>query len=393
MAVFATAAEMPGLVAKMSAIWAVGLTVGGPIGSAMAERHTVTWRWAFYLNLPLVGLAVIVAVLCLPPHSFAAQSSLWKRLSKMDPVGILLNMTSPALLALALTFSGPVWAWYSAEGIALWSLAGLSFVAWAVQQSLCILTTREERAFPVHILRRLDLIPIWIASGCAGTSYGITMYYTPLFFAFAKGHDPLEQTVRTLPFICTFIFTLLFTGYVLPMLGRYKIIYLLAGIVTLSAGVAMASLLDKDTPESPVMGLEALLGFGLGLHFQHGVGVSNVINRNPVDRVDSTIVTGMCQMGFISVSLAVAGCIFQNVGYSQLAKALSSENYSEDTLREALAGFSSVNWHSGNMDLVEKGAQAVIHVISIEFYIVMAAGALCLACALEMSWAKLDYGQ
>ena len=378
----------------MSAMWAVGLVIGGPIGSAFAENPNATWRWAFYLNLPFVGLGLILGIICVPSHSLARNIPVLQRLARMDPVGVLFNMAAPILFAIAATFSGPIWAWGSGASIAAWVVFGVVFAAWILQQHFCVLTTPEERAFPMHMLPRLDLLPIWIASGCSGAAYAVTLYYIPLFFAFARGHGAMEQTVRMLSFILVFIAIVLCTGAVLPVVGRYKIIYIIAGSATLAGAAAMAVTMDSNVSEAQVMGLEALIGVGLGMHFQHGLGISNVINNdNPRARVDSSIICNMVQMGGIAVVLALAGCIFQNVGFDLLAGAIGTADYTEQDLREALAGVSSVVWQTRDPDVVARGIEAVTEVIADEFYIVVASGALCLLCALCMKGEKLDYGR
>lgn len=394
MAVFATPAEQAGLVAQMSAMWAVGLVIGGPIGSAFADNQHATWRWAFYLNIPLVGLGFLIAVLCVPKHSFSAHVPMLQRLRKIDPLGIVLNMAAPALFGLAMTFSGPIWAWGSAESIAVWVVFGVVLIFWGVQQYFCIFTTPEERAFPLHIMSRRDLIPLWLASACAGSSYAITLYYTPLYFAFTKGDAALDQTVKLLPFVLVFIVVVMMAGGTLPIHGRYNLIYVVGGAFTLAGGAAMAATLTQDVSQAQVLGLEAVIGIGLGCHFQHGVGISNVINKDGRDRVDSVVIFNMAQMGGIAVILAVAGSIFQNVGYNLLVDAIGGEgNYSEGEIREALAGVSSVVWQSKDPEVLRRGVEAVSTVIAREFWIVAAGGALCLVCGLAMKWEKLDYGR
>ncbi|KAF7590702.1 hypothetical protein BBP40_002538 [Aspergillus hancockii] len=391
-AVCATPAETPRLFGILSALWAVGLVIGGPIGSALASNHHTTWRWAFYMNLPWVGLGLIVAILCVPSKYLGPDTPLATRISTIDPLGIAFNMAAPVLFALALEFSGPVWAWGSGASIAVWVVFGVVLVGWVVQQYWCIWTTPGQRAIPVHLLTRLDLLPLWIASGCAGASYAVTLYYTPLFFAFARGHNPMEQTVRLLPFVLVFIVVVMLVGGLLPTFGRYNLIYIAAGIITIAGGGAMAGTLSPSVSESQVLGLEALIGIGLGCSFQHGVGISNVINKNARDRVDSAVMFNMAQMGSIAIILAIAGSIFQNVGYELLTDAIGHGRYSQADLREVLAGVSSAVWQSGNPEVLVRGVEAVSAVIAREFYLVMAGGALCLVCGMVMRWEKLDYG-
>ncbi|KAF7546823.1 hypothetical protein G7Z17_g8169 [Cylindrodendrum hubeiense] len=350
-AVLATPAEMTSLYGMTGGVWAIGLVTGGPIGSAFAENSTTTWRWAFYINLPFISVAAILACFCLPSHSLAPDIPVWQRLLKIDPLGILLHMASGVLFAIAVTFSGSVWDWGSGASIAVWIVFGVVFIFWGIQQYFCIFTTPEERSFPVHILSRRDLIPIWIACGCATASYAIALYYTPLFFAFARA-----------------------------LIGHYNIIYIIGGGVALAAGAAMSCILDVDTPQSQVMALEALIGIGVGMTFQHGIAISNVINKNQRDRVDSLTICNMFQMGGISLILAVAGAIFHNVGHKLLVEALGddADRYSDHDINEALAGVSSVIWESEDPKVLRGGIEAVAKVIAREFYIVVAFGSLIL---------------
>ncbi|KAJ5952414.1 uncharacterized protein N7479_010827 [Penicillium vulpinum] len=392
-AVFATPTETPRLFGLLSAIWAVGLVIGGPIGSALASNRHTTWRWAFYMNLPWVGLSLVGAIICLPRKYLGPDIPLVSRLKAIDPIGIAFNMAAPVLFALALEFSGPVWDWGSGASIAIWVVFGVVLIGWIVQQYWCIGTTAEERAIPLHLLSRVDLLPLWIASGCAGASYAVTLYYTPLFFAFARGHSAMEQSVRLLPFVLVFIAVVFLVGGLLPVFGRYNLIYIAAGLATVAGAGAMAGTLSPRVSESQVLGLEALIGVGLGCSFQHGVGVANVINKNQRDRVDSAVMFNMAQMGGIAIALAVAGSIFQNVGYNLLTAAIGDNGYSERDLREALAGVSSAVWQSANPEVVSRGIDAVATVIGREFYLVVAGGAICLICGLAMRWERLDYGR
>lgn len=392
-AVFATPAETPGLFGIMSGLWAIGLVVGGPVGSALAENPDTTWRWAFYMNLPWVGLALLLAIVCIPSHSLGPNIPLWHRLKRVDPIGVFLHIAASVLFAIAVTFSGSVWPWDSGETIAVLVVFGLSFICWGVQQYFCIFTTPEERAFPMHMLSRRDLLPLWTATACGGGTYAVTLYYTPLFFAFSRGYNSMEQTERMLPFIMTFIVSVMLVGGSLPKIRQYNLIYIVGGAITLASGTALATTLDVSVSQSQIMGLTALIGIGLGCHFQHGIGISNVINKNKHDRVDSLVICNMAQWGGVAVVLAVAGAIFQNVGYTLLTDALPPNQYSERDVREALAGVSSVVWQSKDPQVLRGGIEAVTKVIAREFYLVVSSGALCFVCGLLMKWEKLDYSK
>ncbi|KAK4071791.1 hypothetical protein Purlil1_13322 [Purpureocillium lilacinum] len=289
----------------------------------------------------------------------------------------MLNAVVPEVFAIAVTFSGPVWEWQSMRSIAVWTVFGVFLVLWIAQQYFCAFTTSQERALPLHMLSRLDLLPIWIASACAGSVYAVTLIYTPLFFAFARGADALRQSLLLLPFTVPFILTLLLTGILLPVVRRHKVFYIVGSAIAVAGSSAMvATLADKTSSEVRIMGLEALTGVGLGMLFQHGVGICNVINkkRHWSTRVDGVAVCNLAQFGGIAITLAIAGAVFQNVGVSLLEEAIGVAGVSRQEIREALAGVSATL--RLEPELLARAAQAVANVISREFYISVAAGAI-----------------
>ncbi|KAL2786437.1 major facilitator superfamily domain-containing protein [Aspergillus keveii] len=390
--VFASQAQNQRLIGALSGAWAVGLIVGGPIGAALAENADTTWRWAFYLNLPWMGLALLIAIFCFPPTYLGPSIPLSSRILQVDPLGIAFNMATPVLFSIALVFSGPVWAWNSGPSITIWVLFGVTLCAWILQQYLCILTTPTQRAIPVHLFPRLDLIPLWIASGCAAVAYAIPLYYIPLFFAFARGHDAIQQTVRTLPFILTFIATVVIVAGVLPLVGRwYNLFYVFAGTLTTSGAAALAATLRASTSDSHILAFEALIGIGLGFSFQHGIGISNTLNQSVKDRVDSATLLLLAQMGAIAISLSMGGCIYSNIGEARLSSALEGVGLSSEEIRQALAGASSLLRERlvNQEGVFERAVEAVAGVLALEFWLVVAAGGACVLCGVVMGLVRV----
>ncbi|KAL2857271.1 major facilitator superfamily domain-containing protein [Aspergillus pseudoustus] len=391
--VYTSPAHIQRLIGALSGAWAVGFIIGGPIGAAVAENSRTSWRWVFYLNLPWMGLALLISILCFPLTYLGPDILLTSRLLQADPLGIALNMATPVLFSVALEFSGPVWAWNSSgPAITVWVLFSVMLAAWILQQAFCVGTTPEQRAIPVHLLPRLNLVPLWIASGCVAVAYAITLYFIPLFFAFARGLDPMQQTVYTLPFILTFITAVVLVGAVLPLVGRhYYLFYIFASAATTSAAAGLAAILDASTPDSQIMGLAAVIGLGLGASFQHGVGISNTQTKTTRDRVDSATLLLLAQMGTIAISLPIAGCILQNMGEAKLADALRGIpglELSREEVLQTLAGASSVLSGAGGEGLsaeqLARAVDAVTRVLARDFWLVVAEGVACFLCGVGM---------
>uniref|UniRef100_A0A0D2YD65 Major facilitator superfamily (MFS) profile domain-containing protein n=1 Tax=Fusarium oxysporum (strain Fo5176) TaxID=660025 RepID=A0A0D2YD65_FUSOF len=373
--------QSPLLYGIMSGLWAIVLVVGGPVGSAFVQSSATTWRWAFFINLPFLGLAIICALIFVPGRPETNNLPLRDCLADIDILGIVLQVATTVLFAIAATFSGPVWEWSSAPCIAIWTTFAVVLAAWVVQQLRSYQKRPRHQVVPIKIMARRHMIPLWVASGCAGATYAIMLYYMPLFYAFSKGLSALQQTVRLLPFVLPFIVTVVIIAACLPRVKHYGLIYLAGGAITLGSATALATTLAPNVSESKVMGLTALVGVGLGLHFQHSNAISNRIHKDLRDRIEGAALLNMSLMGGISMALIIAGAVYENRGMSLLKSALGSFDYDEGDLREALAG---VSRDTGGGDeahsMIAYGANATCKAIALLFYIVASSGALCLAC-------------
>ncbi|KAG5804100.1 hypothetical protein H9Q71_011315 [Fusarium xylarioides] len=196
-----------------------------------------------------------------------------------------------------------------------------------------------------------------------------------------------------LPFIFTFIVTVLIVGAFLSKIKQYGVIYVVGGATTLASGTALAIILDSEVSESKVMGLTALIGIGLGFQFQHGNAISNTINKTLRDRVESAALLNMSLMGGISTALIMAGAIYENRGMALLPSTLEAFHYDDKTIREALAGVSPTVWEGAEANITAYWADATTQAISSLLYIISSSGALCLFCGvLILSDMKLKRG-
>ncbi|KOS20402.1 putative transporter [Escovopsis weberi] len=390
-AAIATPTQSARIISGIGVFWSLGIIVGGPIGSGFAENHHATWRWALYFVIIPTAITLVLTIPFMPRYTVhTSETSLVRRFANVDFVGVLLFMCSEALFSIAMLFCGPVWRWTSGASIATWVVFAVVFVAFILQQAFCIFTTPESRALPVALVFNRRMTPIWVASVCSGMSYGVTMYYTPLFFAFMRGMGPIKQAIRLFPFIFVLIVSLSLTGRLLPIIGRYKYVYMSAGAICLAAGASLTATLKTTVPDGQVLGLTALIGFGLGLHFLHGVSVSNAIHPSERDRIDGSLVGNIGLLGGISLSLMMAGSIYQNIGYNKLSHVLRGQNLTKAEIQAALAGVSSTQIFS-NPDTMRESLDAVCDVLARLFYIIAAAGAVCLICGVLMKDEKLDF--
>ncbi|KAK1999213.1 major facilitator superfamily transporter [Colletotrichum falcatum] len=388
---FSTPAEVPRLQGLMAVSWAIGLTLGPVVGGAFAENQNATWRWAMYLNLPVLATTTALFLAALPPIHLAPGASVVAGLLAIDWTGVVLHVSGFILLCSALIFSGSTWDWSSHSAIVAWVFVGVIYASYLLQQYFCLFTSKENRNVPADLLKNRTVSLVCLATSAAGSCYGIALYYTPLFLAFTRGLEPIQAAVRLLPFIFTFIvFTIVVAGSI-PVVGRYAPFYVAGGALVMIGG-GLQSQLTARSSEGRIMGVSTLIGAGTGCMWQTGVAImtqSVPANR----RLDATALFIMVQLGGISTTLALAGCVFQNLGYSRLSASLSGLGYSEYDIREALAGQDSKIWAAADRRVAALAVSEVAGVIANIQFIIVAAGALAFLSGCFMRWEKLDFGR
>lgn len=345
---------------------------------------------AFYINLPLAALVSPIYIFVFPPRNPAPELSNKEKLASIDWLGIILNAAVLVLFIITLCFGGSTYAWNSAGSIALWVVFGVCLIALVVQQAFSILTTEENRTFPVHFLRSRTMVLLFVASGGAGAALTVTLYYIPLFFQFTRGDSALKAAVRLLPFICIYIFFVMLAGGSLPVVRRYNLYYLVGGCLIVAGG-AMLFTIDTTTSSGMIYGSEILVAAGCGLAWQNAYSVATAKVSSPKDVPKAIGFINLSQLGTISIALAIAGSLFQNLGFHELQHAFEPlGQFPDDYVRSALAGRISPIFASANQAVIHVAIDAVAETIRKMFGMVIAAGALVTVSSLLMRFEKIN---
>ncbi|KAI2625710.1 MFS general substrate transporter [Hypoxylon sp. NC1633] len=376
---------------SIGASFALGLVLGPIIGGAFADNEHTTWRWAFYLVIPLCVISMILQALFCPRYRVPTDKSIWTHIREIDWVGNLLHMGASILFAISCTFLGSIDTWGTSSAIATWVVFTFVVITYALQQAHSISTTPENRLLSsFSLFGNRTVLLTWICTFCAAASYGITLYYVPIFFAFTRGLGPLPGATRLLPFIFVFIFTIIVSGGLLPVLRFYKAFFLL-GSAFLLIGGGLFQTLNTDTSESAVMGFETLIAAGLGVLWQLGVAVCTTFLQNTEDRLDLALLSNMAQLGGIAVSLSIAGMVYQSTGFKLLKDAVGDMGFSDGDIHELLAGVDSPILKGGDPEVLRLAVGAITDAVKDCFVIILAVGALCFLAAWSMKWEALEF--
>lgn len=285
------------------AVFGLSTVLGPLIGGFMVDH--LTWRWIFYINLPLGIAAVLVIGAVLPRKAVGARPSI-------DYAGALLLAVCLTSVILLTSLGGHTLPWTSFSTMALAAASILSLI-------LFVFVERRAAApmFPMH------LFSIRIFTVCALVSLvvGLAMFgsvtYLPLYMQVVKGLTPLSAGLHLTPMMAGVLTSSIASGQIISRTGRYRL-FPIVGTAIMTIGLWLLSTLAVDTAVWTAAGYALVLGFGLGMVMQ----VLVLAAQNAVRYEDLGVATsGVTLFRSIggSVGVSIFGAIFAATLAARLA--------------------------------------------------------------------------
>lgn len=289
----------------VAGVFALASVIGPLLGGFITDN--LSWRWVFYINLPL-GAIALPAVLWQMPW-FRQQRGL-----RVDYLGGFLVMAAGTLLLLGVSWGGSQYGWGEAPVVG--TLAGAALL-------IALFIAAERRAgehgvMPLGMFRNRVFVITMIVSAATGLGMFGVIQFMPLFLQGAQGVSASNSGTVTMPFAVGIVLGSISSGQLMARTGMFRPVTIVGGALMV-AGALLLSTLEPDSSRLATRGYMFMIGLGLGL----SMPLFNVAVQNAMPHRLLGVATASTQF-FRQVGGTIGVAIFGSIMASQFASKLAA---------------------------------------------------------------------
>ncbi|EGW32036.1 uncharacterized protein SPAPADRAFT_138981 [Spathaspora passalidarum NRRL Y-27907] len=370
----------PLVFASISIVYSTSSVLGPLIGGALTK---VSWRWCFFINLPIGGVALAVLTFGFKPPKTVG--SMREKLAKIDYVGTFLLASGLVLVLLALTFGGIEYPWRSAAIIVLFTLGGLviiTFFIWNFNYSKNPIILKDF----LYINR---VLAANLSSMFNFAFFIANLTYLALYFQVIFNASALQSGIYLLPMVISVCVSSFCNSMFISITKLIKPTMVLSGLLS-PVGTGLFLLLGKSSSLGLRIGILIVCGISIGLQFQSSLLSAQLVSPKsiPGALILVTVFQNFLKNLGATVAVNIAQLLFQTTGtdyINNLTESLPRDSMDHQVLmkftaKELIANPRLIQYlpDSTRELLLDQYMKAFKNV----FYWGLALGSVCFVCSL-----------